>query len=101
MDDDVLAAGAELGALLKSRAETVAVAESSSGGLISAALLAAPGASAYFLSGAIVYTAKARYSLLQLPREAVAGMRSASVVKISLGSSMEDSLGYWMRQVVV
>jgi nicotinamide-nucleotide amidase len=63
---------------LKARQETVAVAESSTGGLISAALLAVPGASAYFLSGAVVYTAKARYSLMQLPREAVAGMRSAS-----------------------
>src|SRR5579863_8704687 len=63
---------------LKARGETVAVAESSSGGLISAALLAIPGASAYFLGGAVVYTAKARMSLMGLPREAVAGMRSAS-----------------------
>ncbi len=63
---------------LKMRRQTIAVAESSSGGLISAALLAVPGASAYFLSGAVVYTAKARHSLMQLPREAVAGMRSAS-----------------------
>ena len=63
---------------LKTRRQTIAVAESSAGGLISAALLAVPGASAYFLSGAVVYTAKARYSLMQLPRESVAGMRSAS-----------------------
>jgi PncC family amidohydrolase len=63
---------------LKTRGQTIAVAESSAGGLISAALLAVPGASAYFLSGAVVYTAKARHSLMQLPREAVAGMRSAS-----------------------
>jgi PncC family amidohydrolase len=64
--------------LLKARRETVAVAESSTGGLLSAALLAVPGASAYFLGGAVVYTRKAREQLLQLPREAVAGMRSAS-----------------------
>ena len=64
--------------VLKSRKQTVAVAESSSGGLVSAALLAVPGASAYFLGGAVVYTAKARMSLLGLPREAVVGMRSAS-----------------------
>src|SRR3989454_5709754 len=69
---------ASLGTRLKERKETVAVAESSSGGLISAALLAVPGASAYFLGGAVVYTAKARMSLMQLPREAVAGMRSSS-----------------------
>lgn len=70
--------GAEVGARLKARGETVAVAESSAGGLISAALLSMPGASAYYLGGAVVYTGKARMSLLDLPREAVAGMRSAS-----------------------
>ena len=63
---------------LKAHGHTVAVAESSSGGLISAALLAVPGASAYFLGGAVVYTAKARMSLLRITREQVAGMRSAS-----------------------
>ncbi len=63
---------------LKARKETVAVAESSSGGLISAVLLAVPGASAYFLGGAVVYTGKARMSLLGLTRESVAGMRSSS-----------------------
>ena len=64
--------------LLKARRETIAVAESSTGGLIAAALLAVPGASAYFLGGAVVYTRKARELLMQLPREAVTGMRSAS-----------------------
>jgi PncC family amidohydrolase len=68
----------DLADILKARKQTLAVAESSSGGLISAALLAVPGASAYFLGGAVVYTAKARMSLMGLPREAVAGMRSAS-----------------------
>jgi PncC family amidohydrolase len=63
---------------LIARKESVAVAESSSGGLLSAALLSVPGASAYYLGGAVVYTGKARMSLLGLPREAVTGMRSAS-----------------------
>ena len=63
---------------LKARGETIAIAESSSGGLLSAALLAIPGASAYFVSGAVVYTAKARTQLMGIPREGVAGMRSAS-----------------------
>jgi len=66
------------GALLKERGETISVAESSSGGLISAALLGVPGASAYFLGGGVIYTAKARAVLMSLPRDAVAGMRSAS-----------------------
>jgi PncC family amidohydrolase len=67
-----------MGARLKIRGETVAVAESSSGGLISAALLEIPGASAYYLGGAVVYTGKARMRLLGLTREDVAGMRSSS-----------------------
>jgi nicotinamide-nucleotide amidase len=78
MDPALMDIAAAVGERLKARKETVAVAESSSGGLVSAALLAVPGASAYFLGGAVVYTAKARMSLMQLPREAVAGMRSSS-----------------------
>jgi len=75
---DLLPLAERAGALLKRRKETIAIAESSSGGLLSAALLAVPGASAYFLGGAVVYTAKARVLLMDLPRESVAGMRSAS-----------------------
>ena len=68
----------QVGERLKERKETIAIAESSSGGLLSAVLLSVPGASAYFLGGAVVYTAKARVLLMDLPRESVAGMRSAS-----------------------
>jgi nicotinamide-nucleotide amidase len=64
--------------LLKARGETIAVAESSTGGLISAALLALPGASAYFLGGAVVYTQVARRALLDLPDIAPLGMRAAT-----------------------
>ncbi|MFN3523184.1 MAG: CinA family protein [Phenylobacterium sp.] len=76
--DQLFALAEEIGAQLKARGETVSVAESSSGGLISAALLGVSGASAYYLGGAVVYTAKARVLLMDLPREAVSGMRSAS-----------------------
>lgn len=68
----------KLAALLKARGETIVVAESSTGGLISAALLSVAGASAYFLGGAVVYTLKARRSLLDIQDAAVAGMRGAS-----------------------
>ena len=75
---ELLPLAEQVGERLKARKETVAIAESSSGGLLSAVLLAVPGASAYFLGGAVVYTAKARVLLMDLPRESVAGMRSAS-----------------------
>jgi nicotinamide-nucleotide amidase len=68
----------QVAVLLKQRRETIAVAESSTGGLISAALLAVPGASAYFLGGAVVYTRIARDALLDIPKAALSGMRSAS-----------------------
>jgi PncC family amidohydrolase len=78
MTPELLEAARAVAERLRVRGETVAVAESSSGGLISAALLAVPGASVYFLGGAVVYTGKARMSLMGLTRESVAGMRSAS-----------------------
>jgi PncC family amidohydrolase len=56
--------GARVGAKLVARGETVAIAESSAGGLINAALLAVPGASAYFRGGAAVYTLDAKVRLL-------------------------------------
>ena len=76
--DTLLPLAEQVATLLKQRGETLAVAESSSGGLLSAALLAVPGASAYFLAGAVVYTHRARKRLLDIPAEAVEGMRSAS-----------------------
>jgi nicotinamide-nucleotide amidase len=64
--------------LLKGRGETIVVAESSTGGLISAALLAMPGASAYFLGGAVVYTQAARRALLDMPDISAMGMRAST-----------------------
>jgi len=65
-------------AALTARRQTVAIAESSTGGLISAALLAVPGASAYYLGGGVIYTPRARHRLLDLKREDVRGLKSAS-----------------------
>jgi PncC family amidohydrolase len=70
--------GTAVGALLKERKQTLAVAESSGGGLINAALVAVPGASAYYLGGAIVYTLKGRSALLGLTAQDMANIRSAS-----------------------
>jgi len=75
---DLLPLAEKAAALLKARRETIAVAESSTGGLVSAALLTVPGASAYYLGGAVVYTYKARGALLEIPDAALAGMRPAT-----------------------
>ena len=78
MPTNDLAIAAALGALLKERKQTVAVAESSAGGLISATLLAVPGASAYFLGGGVIYTQAARRGLLRVGDDAVKGIRSST-----------------------
>lgn len=65
-------------ALLKARGERIAIAESSAGGLISAALLGVPGASAYFTGGGIIYTPRALKTLLGVAREDLKDMRSSS-----------------------
>jgi nicotinamide-nucleotide amidase len=70
--------GETVGALLKQRKQTLAIAESSAGGLINAALLAVPGASAYYLGGGIIYTPAGRQALLGIGKEELTGMRSAS-----------------------
>src|SRR5213076_2654175 len=73
-----------IAAKLIERGERIAVAESSTGGLISAALLAVPGASAYFLGSAVVYTRDARRILMEIPDDQMKGIRSASEVYAKL-----------------
>ncbi len=63
---------------LIARRETIAVAESSTGGLIAAVLLAVPGASAYFLGGAVVYTKASRAALLGIGDAEMQGLRPAT-----------------------
>lgn len=69
---------ASVGALLKETGQTIAVAESSAGGLISAALVAVPGASAYYLGGGVVYTHASRSGILGLSDASMAGMRAST-----------------------
>ena len=66
MLQDLLPQAERIAAKLKARKETVSVAESSTAGMISAALLAIPGASAYFIGGAVVYTRQSRTELLRV-----------------------------------
>lgn len=75
---EFVAIAEQVAAKLIERNQTIAVAESSTGGLISAALLAVPGASGYFLGSAVVYTRDARRVLMDIPDEAMKGIRPAS-----------------------
>ena len=75
---ELLPLGAQIGALLKSRGETIAVAESSTGGLISAALLSVPGASVYFIGGGVLYTRQAVLALKDTRKEMFTGLRGGT-----------------------
>ena len=70
------------------------MAESSAGGLISSALLSVPGASAYFIGGAVVYTRYSRSSLLGIPQSALEGIRpSTEAYALLLARSARDRMG--------
>lgn len=76
--DPLLPLAEKIAARLIERKETVAVAEGSAGGLISAALLAVPGASAYFVGGAVVYTGAARSAFTEISIDDMKGLRPAT-----------------------
>jgi nicotinamide-nucleotide amidase len=76
--NDLVPLAEKIGAILKQRRQNIAVAESTTGGLVSAALLSVPGASAYFVGGAVVYTLKARRAMLDVQDSAFAGIKSVT-----------------------
>lgn len=78
--DELMRLGAEAGTLLKARGDTLAIAETSAGGLVSASLLAVPGASQYYVGGAITYSYKSILALAGLDMKALMakGIRSSS-----------------------
>ena len=91
---DLSSMAASVGALLKEREHSVAVSESSCGGLISASLVAVPGASAYYVGGAVVYTRVGQKGLLQVPDEAMSGIRASSEPYALLNArTVRESLG--------
>ena len=76
--DALLPLAEAIGAKLKARGETVGISESSSGGLISAALLSVSGASTFYRGGGVIYTPQAFRGLMGLTRDDIDGMRSSS-----------------------
>ena len=82
--DALLPLAEKIGARLKARGETIAIAESSTGGLVSAALLSVSGASAYFRGGSVIYTAYARSGFLEIPNPLPAPIERASTEPYAL-----------------
>ena len=64
LDTQLTALAENAGAQARERHETIAVAESSCGGLISASLLSIPGASSYYVGGTVTYTRLANQAFL-------------------------------------
>jgi len=94
LDEALTDLGQQVGQLLIDRHQTIAIAESSAGGLISAALLSVPGASAYFVGGSVVYTRTSRTALLQIPESALEGVRaSTEAYALLLARAVQDRLG--------
>ncbi len=88
----LISMGGSVGALLKERGETVAVAESSAGGLVSAALLSVPGASAYFVGGGVVYTRDARRGLLDVAEDVVTMRASTEEYALIMARRVRERL---------
>ena len=82
--DALLPLAETIGARLKERGETIGIAESSTGGLLSAALLSIGGASAYFRGGSVIYTAYARKAFLDIPNPLPAPVVRASTEPYAL-----------------
>jgi nicotinamide-nucleotide amidase len=78
LGSDLPALAQRAGALLRSRRETVAVAEGAAGGLVSAALLSVAGASTFYRGGAVVYTLAAARAFVAGAVTAPPDLRGAS-----------------------
>jgi nicotinamide-nucleotide amidase len=90
----LLVNAAMLGERLRARSETLAVGESSSGGLIAASLLAQAGASAFFLGGAVLYTGQAREGLLGITPADMQGVRpSTEAYALLVARRLRERLG--------
>ena len=91
---DIGTTALSVGAVLKEKNQTVAVAESSSGGLISAALLAVPGASSYFKGGGVVYTSQSKTILVNVSEEEMQANRAATEAHaLALAQAVRTRLG--------
>src|SRR5438105_27232 len=78
MFEELLPLAEQVAAVLRAQHATIGIAESSTGGLLSAALLAIPGASDYFRGGSVIYTRYARTGLLDIEDSTMENMRAST-----------------------
>ena len=91
---ELSALSATVGELLKEKGHTIAVSESSCGGLLSASLVSVSGASAYYVGGAIIYTRVGQAGLLRVPDEAMEGQRASTEYYAALNArTLREILG--------
>ncbi len=94
VNKELLHLSKQVGELLISKGHSIGIAESSSGGLVSAHLLAVPGASKYFLGGSVIYTRFAQRGFLNVIDSEMDGLRAATEEYASLNAAkVKDLLG--------
>ena len=94
LTDEQRALAAEIGSLLGARGENIAVAETTTGGLISAALLSVAGASRYYVGGGVMYTRASRIALAGVPAEQYANYQGTTAELLTaLAEAMRGRLG--------
>jgi PncC family amidohydrolase len=93
-DQSIFAVSQRIGEQLKERRQTVAVAESSTGGLLGAAFTDVPGSSAYFLGGVIAYDNRVKIEQLGVPAATIerVGAVSAETAE-AMASGVKRLLG--------
>ncbi len=74
----LIEAATRIGETLRARGESISVGEGSCGGLVSAALVAVPGASNFYVAGAVLYTRPAFVETLGERRRALRGLRGST-----------------------
>ncbi|KAL8823958.1 MAG: hypothetical protein Q9191_005413 [Dirinaria sp. TL-2023a] len=84
----------EISSLLKQRKETVSIAETASGGLISASLLSTPGASAFYKGGLTLYTLESRVAFAGWTQEDIEKYKGPTPgVVAGLAENVRSKLG--------
>jgi len=91
---DVRAIVAEVAALLKERKETVSVAETAAGGIISASILSTPGASGIYKGGLTLYTLESRIAFAGWTQDNIKAYKGPTTdVVAGLATNVRSTLG--------